>query len=137
MDRRLWSAESTNLTSWITKRMVCRRMILCFFVLFSTAGWSSVLVRWTQTDLPPARDLGISDLVVSWDGKTSSFVKAADRKGYRVYAEVPLQQAATAAESASGEVAWQVSFWTLPTRIVPQPRVRFSSYVPPTQNSDS
>ncbi len=81
--------------------MVCRRMILCFFVLFSTAGWSSVFVHWTQTDLPPARDLGISDLVVSWDGKTSSFVKAADRKGYRVYAEVSLQQAVTAAETAT------------------------------------
>ena len=80
--------------------MVCRRMILCFLVLFSSAGWSSVLIRWTQTDLPPARDLGISDLVVSWDGKTSSFVKAGDRKGYRVYAELPLERAATAAKSA-------------------------------------
>ena len=82
--------------------MVCRRMILCFFVLFSTAGWSSVFIRWTQSDLPPARDLGVSDLVVSWDGKTSSFVRAADRKGYRVYAEVSLQQTAAAAETASG-----------------------------------
>ena len=80
--------------------MFCRRMILCFLVLFSTAGWSSVFVRWTQSDLPPARDLGISDLVVSWDGKTSSFVKAADRKGYRVYAEVPLERAAMVAKSA-------------------------------------
>jgi len=80
--------------------MICRRMVLCLFMLFSTAGWSIVFVRWTQTDLPPARDLGINDLVVSWDGGTSAFVKKAHRQGYRVYAEVPLQRAATAAESA-------------------------------------
>jgi protein-tyrosine-phosphatase len=80
--------------------MVCRSMMFCFFVLFSTAGWSSVFVRWTQSDLPPAPDLGISDLVVSWDGKNSSFVKTAKTKGYRVYAEVPLERAATVAKSA-------------------------------------
>ncbi len=80
--------------------MIWHRMVLCFFVMFSTAAWSSVFVRWTQPDLPLARDLGISDLVVSWDRGTSSFVKAAQERGYRVYAEVTLQQAATAAESA-------------------------------------
>ena len=80
--------------------MIWHRMVLCFFVMFSSAAWSSVFVRWTQPDLPPARDLGISDLVVSWDRGTSSFVKAAHSQGYRVYAEVTLQQAAAAAESA-------------------------------------
>jgi hypothetical protein len=74
-------------------------MVLCFFLMFSTAARSSVFVRWTQPDLPPARDLGISDLVVSWDRGTSSFVKTAHSQGYRVYAEVTLQQANTAAES--------------------------------------
>jgi protein-tyrosine-phosphatase len=80
--------------------MIWNRMVLCFFVMFSTSAWSSVFVRWTQPDLPPARDLGISDLVVSVDRGTTSFVKAAHSQGYRVYAEVTLQQAATAAESA-------------------------------------
>jgi hypothetical protein len=79
--------------------MIWHRMVLCFFVMFSTAARSSVFVRWTQPDLPPARDLGISDLVVSWDRGTSSFVKTAHSQGYRVYAEVTLQQANTAAES--------------------------------------
>jgi len=83
--------------------MIWRRMVLCFFVMFSTAARSSVLIRWTQPDLPPARDLGISDLVVSLDRGTSSFVKTAHGQGYRVYAEVTLQQAATAAESAEGK----------------------------------
>jgi hypothetical protein len=68
--------------------------------MFSTAGWSSVLIRWTESDLPPAHDLGISDLVVSWDGRTSSFLKKANRQGYRVYAEVTLAQAATVAKIA-------------------------------------
>src|SRR5579864_5595669 len=80
--------------------MIWHRMVLCFFLMFSTAARSSVFLRWTQPDLPPARDLGISDLVVSLDRGTSSFVKAAHSQGYRVYAEVTLQQAATAAESA-------------------------------------
>ena len=79
--------------------MIWHRMVLCFFLMFSTAARSSVFVRWTQPDLPPARDLGISDLVVSWDRGTSSFVKTAHSQGYRVYAEVTLQQANTAAES--------------------------------------
>src|SRR5579864_8212617 len=81
--------------------MICHGMVLCFLVLFSSVGWSSVFVRWTRPDVPPARDLGISDLVVSWDGRTTSFVKAARGQGYRVYATVPLQQAATAADSAA------------------------------------
>lgn len=80
--------------------MIWHRMVLCFFMMCSTAAWSSVFVRWTQPDLPPARELGISDLVVSSDRGTSSFVKAAHSQGYRVYAEVTLQQAAAAAESA-------------------------------------
>jgi len=80
--------------------MIWHRMVLCFFLMFSTAARSSVFLRWTQPDLPPARDLGISDLVVSWDRGTSPFVNAAHSQGYRVYAEVTLQQAATAAESA-------------------------------------
>ena len=83
-----------------TNRMIWHGMVLCFLVMFSTAASSSVFIRWTQPDLPPARDLGISDLVVSWDRGTSSFVKAAHSQGYRVYAEVALQQAAAAAESA-------------------------------------
>jgi protein-tyrosine-phosphatase len=80
--------------------MIWHSMVLCFLVMFSTAASSSVFVRWTQPDLPLARDLGISDLVVSWDRGTSSFVQAAHSQGYRVYAEVTLQQAATAADSA-------------------------------------
>jgi len=80
--------------------MICHRMAVCFFVLFSTAAWSNVFVRWSQSDLPPARELGTSDLVVSWDGGTPAFVKKAHRQGYRVYAEVSLQLADTVTESA-------------------------------------
>jgi protein-tyrosine-phosphatase len=80
--------------------MIWHSMVLWFFLMFSTAAWSTVFIRWTQPDLPPARDLGISELVVSWDRGSSSFVKAAHSQGFRVYAEVTLQQAATAAESA-------------------------------------
>ena len=87
--------------STIRHRMFRHSMFLGFLILFSTAAWSSVFVRWTESGLPPAGDLGISDLVVSSDRASSSFVKAAHNQGYRVYAEVPLQQADSAAENAA------------------------------------
>lgn len=75
-------------------------MILVWvFVLFSTSAWGNVLVHWTGSALPPAKELGLNDLVLSWNDSVSSQVKAARRQGYRVYIEVPLQQAATAAEA--------------------------------------
>jgi protein-tyrosine-phosphatase len=53
--------------------------------------------------LPPAKELGLNDLVLSWNDSFSPQVKAARRQGYRVYVEVSLHQAAAAAETgASG-----------------------------------
>jgi len=79
-------------------------MILVWvFVLVSTSAWSNVFVHWTSSALPPAKELGLNDLVLSWKDSLSPQVKAARRQGYRVYVEVPLHQAAAAAETgASG-----------------------------------
>ena len=79
-------------------------MILVWvFVLVSTCAWSNVFVQWTTSALPPAKELGLNDLVLSWNDSFSPQVKAARRQGYRVYVEVPLHQAAAAAETgASG-----------------------------------
>ncbi len=71
-------------------------------VLVSTAAWSNVFVHWTNSDLPPAKELGFNDLVLSWNDSFSPQAKAARRRGYRVYVEVSLHQAAAAAETASG-----------------------------------
>lgn len=79
------------------------KILLWVFVLASTSAWSNVLVHWTSSALPPAKELGLNDLVLSWNAGVSTQVKAARRQGYRVYVEVPLHQAAAAAETgASG-----------------------------------
>ena len=80
-------------------------MILVWvLVLVSTPAWSNVLVRWTGSALPPAKELGLTDLVLSWNDKVPAQVKAARRQGYRVYVEVPLAQAAAAAETGGSEL---------------------------------
>ena len=78
-------------------------ILACVFVLVSTSAWSDVLLHWTSPALPPARELGLNDLVLSWNDRFAPQAKAAQRLGYRVYAEVSVAQAATAAETvASG-----------------------------------
>lgn len=73
-------------------------------VLASTSAWSEVFVRWTSSALPPAKELGVNNLVLSWSDKVPAQVKAARKQGYRVYVEVPLHQAAAAAETGATDV---------------------------------
>ncbi len=78
-------------------------ILVWFFVLVSTSAWGDVFVHWTNSALPPAKELGVNDLVLTWNGSFSQQAKAARRKGYRVYVKVSLQQAEAAAETgASG-----------------------------------
>lgn len=78
-------------------------IFLWTFLLISTSAWSTVFIRWTGPALPPARELGLNDLVLSWSENISPRVKAAGRKGYRVYVQASLRHAAAAAETgASG-----------------------------------
>ena len=76
-------------------------ILTCFFVLLSTSAWSGVFVHWTSSALPPANALGLSDLVVSWDGGPSPLLEAARKQGYHVYVEVSLQQAKATAEKGA------------------------------------
>jgi protein-tyrosine-phosphatase len=78
-------------------------ILVWVFVLIATPSWSNVFVHWTSPALPPAKELGLNELVFSWNESVSARVKAARRLGYRVYVEVPLRRAAWAAETgASG-----------------------------------
>jgi len=73
------------------------------FILVATPAWSDVFLHCTSAALPPAKELGLNELVFSWNENVSAQVKAARKLGYRVYVEVPLHQAAAAAEmGASG-----------------------------------
>ena len=78
-------------------------ILVWIFVLVSTSAWSNVFVHWTSSALPPAKELGLNDLVLSWNDRFSAQARAAQTLGYRVYVEVSLGQAATAAGTgASG-----------------------------------
>ena len=79
----------------------CRNAILPLLFFVSTSAWSTVYVRWTNSDVPPARELGISTLVISWNDSATALSNAARRQGYRVFVEVQLEKASAAAEKFS------------------------------------
>lgn len=83
--------------------MIRRAAILSLVYLVSPCAWSRVFIRWTQPAIPPAKLLGVRDLVISWDSGHPALFKAAIRQGYRVYAEVKPDQAKAAAEAAGPE----------------------------------
>jgi len=79
------------------------KILVWVFILVATPAWSDVFLHCTSAALPPAKELGLNELVFSWSESVSAQVKAARKLGYRVYVEVPLQRAASAAETgASG-----------------------------------
>jgi hypothetical protein len=78
-------------------------VLLC--VLVSASAWSRVFLRWTYKDVPPAKTLGLNDLVVSWDGGALSLFGSAGKQGYHVYLEATPQQASAAAEAGKDSAA--------------------------------
>jgi hypothetical protein len=64
-----------------------------------------VFIRWTYPDVPPAKTLGLNDLVISWNDDAASFLESARKQGYRVYLEATPQQASAAAEAVKNIAA--------------------------------
>jgi protein-tyrosine-phosphatase len=59
-------------------------------------------VQWSEAAIPPASSLGVKEVVVAWEGASSSALLAAARKqGYRIYVEAPLKQAIPAAQGCA------------------------------------
>jgi len=81
-----------------------RTILLWIFVLVSTSAWSNVFVQWTGGAFPPAKELGMNDLVLSWNDSFSSQAKEARKQGYRVYVMTPFHQAQTATEAVASGV---------------------------------
>jgi hypothetical protein len=80
--------------------MCIRKTIFVLFcVLVSTSAWSRVFLLWTYPTVPPAKTLGVNDLVVSWEGSTPSLLESARKQGFDVYLESTPQQASNAAEA--------------------------------------
>lgn len=81
---------------------VRNRILAGAFVLVCSSAWCNVFVHWTSSTYPPAAELGINNLVLSWNENISAQVEAARKQGYQVYVEVSLDQAAGVAETADG-----------------------------------
>lgn len=80
--------------------MKIREAILVFVLLsLSIPASSGVLLRWSSSTVPPANELGMRDLVISWNDSALPLLKEAHKQGYRVFVETQLQQAAAAAEA--------------------------------------
>jgi hypothetical protein len=58
-----------------------------------------VYVRWTQGKLPPAKILGVNDVVIPWSEQAQTTAASAKKQGYHVYFEASLDQATSVAEA--------------------------------------
>ncbi len=64
---------------------------------------AKVLVRWSQRDMPSAKNLGVSEIVIPWNEDAKTVLDAARERGYRVYLETTLQESAAAVALAAKE----------------------------------
>jgi hypothetical protein len=71
-------------------------LVLCS-LLFAAPLWSRVLLRWTESEAPSAKRLGVNELVIPWDADRISAFKKAAQQGYEIFAEVSPEQASEAA----------------------------------------
>jgi hypothetical protein len=83
-----------------------RRLILLAVVVVvaAPAVMAKIYARWTENELPPAKELGVSDVVIPWSDDAQKLVAAAKKQGYEVYLEATLAQlgAVAAAGANSG-----------------------------------
>jgi hypothetical protein len=68
-----------------------RIFILISLVLVPSA-WGRVLLRWTQPTVPPSKQLGVTQLVISWNSNSSTFLETAHQQGYRMYVQATPEQ---------------------------------------------
>jgi hypothetical protein len=71
-----------------------RRIVLLAIaaVTVAPAVHGKVYVRWTGNELPPAKVLGINDVVIPWSDAAQNLIAAAKKQGYSVYLEATLAQ---------------------------------------------
>ena len=67
--------------------------------LIASGAAGKVLLRWTQSNIPAAKNLGVDELAIPWNADAKKLAVIAREKGYRVYLEVVPQQANTVAET--------------------------------------
>jgi len=72
--------------------------------LFVTLGVplcvAKVYLRWTESKLPAAKVLGVSEIVIPWSERASALLAEAKKQGYQRYVEVGAAQIADAVSAA-------------------------------------
>jgi len=74
-----------------------------FVAALAPASRSQVLLRWTIEEMPSAKTLGVSAIVIPWSEEGKKLVPLARKQGYRVYVEAGSNSLAAAAEAVSKE----------------------------------
>ena len=67
------------------------------------AGRCEVLLRWTTNEVPPAKTLGVTAIVIPWNEAGQKLLPLARKQGYRVYVEAGNDSLAAAAAAVSKE----------------------------------
>jgi hypothetical protein len=77
------------------------KLALCLLALgvIASGATGKVLLRWTQSNIPAAKNLGVDEIAIPWNADAKQLAAIAKEKGYRVYLEVAPQQADTVAET--------------------------------------
>lgn len=75
-------------------------ILVSVLLAVSLPAWSRVLLHWSNSTVPRSNELGLGDLVISWNEHAGSLLKEASQQGYRVYIEADLQQADAATRKA-------------------------------------
>jgi hypothetical protein len=84
----------------LRSRIALIAFIIPIFLLLalSQLAWCTVYVHWSDSQLPVASSLGVSNIVFRWKEGISPVAATARKQGYKVYVETPILQAKPAAD---------------------------------------
>jgi hypothetical protein len=74
---------------------------LALGLLLPSTVLAKVYILWTEKTMPPAKLLGVDDLVVPWSDDAQTVAATAKKQGYRVYFQASLPDSESAARAAS------------------------------------
>lgn len=61
--------------------------LLWLCAVLAPANQGEVLVRWTTREMPSAKTLGVTAVVIPWNEEGRNLLETARKQGYRVYVE--------------------------------------------------
>ena len=101
---RTWSAavQRPNKGNKGKAMKIVKAVWLCaWLAVFATESCSAkVYLRWTESALPPARVLGVSEIVIPWGESANALLTEAKKRGYQVLIEAGAAQIPDAVDAA-------------------------------------